>query len=77
MAQPPLPAMKTTLGTVIKRILARVKSNTPATYVIRSDKVSPPLISVPAFVTLVTTVAALYPAMRAARVDPIIALRHE
>jgi putative ABC transport system permease protein len=32
---------------------------------------------VPAFACLVTTVAALYPARRAARVNPITALRHD
>jgi putative ABC transport system permease protein len=35
------------------------------------------VISVPAFACLVTTLAALYPARRAARVNPIIALRHD
>jgi putative ABC transport system permease protein len=35
------------------------------------------LLGVPAFVLLVTTLAAVYPARRAAGVDPIQALRHE
>jgi len=35
------------------------------------------LIGVPLFATLITTIAALFPARRAAQVDPITALRHE
>jgi putative ABC transport system permease protein len=35
------------------------------------------LTGVPLFAVLVTTVAALYPARRAARVSPLEALRHE
>jgi putative ABC transport system permease protein len=35
------------------------------------------VLGVPALVCLITTVAALYPAYRAARVDPVTSLRHE
>ena len=35
------------------------------------------LVAVPAFVSLLTMLAAVYPARRAARVNPITALRHE
>jgi putative ABC transport system permease protein len=35
------------------------------------------MLSVPAFVTLLTMLAAVYPARRAARVNPMTALRHE
>ena len=35
------------------------------------------LVSAPAFACLMTTLAAYYPARRAARVNPITALRHE
>lgn len=35
------------------------------------------LIGVPLFATIVTTLSALYPARRAARVHPVVALRHE
>jgi putative ABC transport system permease protein len=34
-------------------------------------------VGVPLFACLVTTLAAVYPARRAAKVDPITALRHE
>jgi putative ABC transport system permease protein len=34
-------------------------------------------LGIPLFAALVTTVAALYPARRAARINPILALRHE
>jgi putative ABC transport system permease protein len=35
------------------------------------------VLGVPVFVTLLTTAAAVYPARRAARVNPVVALRHE
>jgi putative ABC transport system permease protein len=35
------------------------------------------LLFVIAFATIVTTLAAVYPARRAAKVDPVTALRHE
>ncbi len=35
------------------------------------------VVGVPAAVCLITTLAALYPATRAARVDPATSLRHE
>jgi ABC-type lipoprotein release transport system permease subunit len=35
------------------------------------------LIGVPLFAMLITTLAAVLPARRAARVEPVVALRHE
>jgi ABC-type lipoprotein release transport system permease subunit len=35
------------------------------------------VVGVPALVSLITTLAAWYPASRAARVDPVTSLRHE
>jgi len=35
------------------------------------------VLGVPVFSTLVTVLAAWYPARKAARVEPVVALRHE